>query len=72
MMSDSESMTINDYSFNLHEMKSKLEIFVESMTSYQIYQFMNLNPFLIDEDELHRINVRDDFKDMYEDSVQYE
>ena len=28
---------------------------------------MNLNPFLIDEDELFRINDRDDLKDLYDD-----
>ena len=48
----SSSSSMNDYSFNLHEMKDRLTHFVDSMTTFQVYQFLNLNPFLIDDEEL--------------------
>lgn len=63
---------MNDYEYNLHEMIDRLHSFVSSLSSFQVYQFINLNPFLIDDDELKLVNDRDEFKDLYDESIDYE
>ena len=50
---------MDEYSFNLHEMKSKLFNLVQTMSSLQVYQFISLNPLLIDEEELEKINQKE-------------
>ena len=42
------------------------------MSSFQVYQFISLNPLLIDDEELAIVNNRDDFNDKYKDKINNE
>ena len=70
--SETSSDIMNEYSFNLHEMKAKLFNLVQTMSNFQVYQFISLNPLLIDDEELAIVNDRDDLKNKYKDEIGYE